>query len=116
MDSSDFKFQAADKWVNLHKTQDAPVPFTNRTIGAKPWDATNADEKELLGLLNHYCFRCHSSIRYNVFDKDGVDASSAGFASRLNASPDAARYMPQGRKLPAASKDRIIELVVKLFP
>jgi hypothetical protein len=116
VDGSDFKFQAADKWLSLHKTQDGPVQFTDRAIGTTLWDATNGDEKELLGLLNHYCFRCHSSVRYNVFDKDGVDAASAGFESRLNADPKALRYMPQGRKLPVASKDRIIDLVKKLFP
>jgi hypothetical protein len=116
VDVGDFKFLAVDNWVRLHQTQDGPVPFTQRQIGATPWNTTNPEEKELLGLLNHYCFRCHSSIRFNVFDKGGVSESSDAFASRLGAAPDSPRYMPQGRKLPAASKARIVELADKLFP
>jgi len=116
VDETDFKFQAADKWIQLHTNQDGPVPFTDRVFGASLWNATNPDEKELLSLLNHYCFRCHSSIRYNVFDKQGVNDSSGGFASRLNAATNSPRYMPQGRKLPTDVKNRIIELSEKLFP
>lgn len=115
--SGDFKLKAVEKWLQVHATQDGPVAAAQRALEVVPgqvWNPANADEQELLKLLNHYCFRCHSSIRYNVFDKDGVSSASGGFKGRLTAPTTNLRYMPQGRELPPVDRDRIIELADKL--
>jgi hypothetical protein len=119
VDASDVKLKAVEKWLELHATNDGPATQATRAVDSgqgNVWNPSNAEEQELLGLLNHYCYRCHSSIRYNVFDKDGVAAASLSFPGRLNAQPGSVRHMPQGRVLDGPTKDRIIELSERLFP
>jgi len=119
IDTTDFKYKAGKKWVDLHATQDGPVPPAQRALEVTPgvvWSPANAEEQELLKLLNHYCFRCHSSTKYNVFDKAGVRAASFDFDYRLKLPTTDTEYMPQGRELPPADRDRIIGLAQKLFP
>ena len=119
VNASDIKVKAVEKWLSLHANADEPAAQATRVLDSgqgNVWNPANAEEQELLGLLNHYCYRCHSSVRYNVFDKEGVADASPGFAGRLNAQPGSSRYMPQGRVLPARDKDRIIELSKQLFP
>ena len=36
------------------------------------WKDTDPIDKELLPLLNRYCYRCHSSLRFNVFDTEAL--------------------------------------------
>lgn len=87
-----FQLRAARKWRSVHFdffTQTllpAHAPPLQRALGegSHVWtppedpldpfdlfDPNNQDESTLT-LLNKYCFRCHSSIRYNVFDKEAV--------------------------------------------
>jgi hypothetical protein len=117
VDETDFKAKAVEKWLQNHATQDGPVPANLRAldVSGETWDFTNANEQELVGLLDHYCFRCHSSVRYNVFDKAGVRDASPGFEFRLTRPTSNAAYMPQGRVLPQADRDRIISLAKQLF-
>lgn len=118
VDPGDFKTKSVDKWLTNHATSDARVPQELRFLdtGGGVWDAKNADEMALLSSLNHFCFRCHSSVRYHVFDKGGVADASIGFEGRLTQPATSPRYMPQGRELDAAERNRIIELTSKVFP
>jgi hypothetical protein len=116
INNQDFKYRAAEKWVTLHDGHDQPVPFTERAIGQKLWDPSKPDETELLGLLDHYCFRCHSSLVYNVFDRDGVFAESGAFNFYLNEDSTSPLHMPQGRNLPDDVKNRILTLASQLQP
>lgn len=118
IDSSDFKVRAVEKWLSNHATTNSPVPQEQRLLntGGAVWNLQNSDEKELLSHLNHFCFRCHSSIRFNVFDKEGVSDASAGIEGRLKRATTDPRYMPNGRVLDSQDRDRIIELVGKVFP
>jgi hypothetical protein len=118
IDAGDFKVKAVEKWLANHASADAHVPPAQRLLdtGGGTWDAKNADEMALLESLNRFCFRCHSSVRYHVFDKRGVEDASLSFESRLTQPQTSPRYMPQGRVLSAAERDRIIELTNKIFP
>ena len=117
VDASDFKTKAVEKWLELHAKSDAPIPQENRSFGNQLWNAApGSDDQQLLTLLSRYCFRCHSSIRYNVFDKEGVADLSGGIPIRLRLDPANKRFMPNGRILPTVDRDRLIELVERLFP
>jgi hypothetical protein len=102
-DGSDlFKIKAVDKWLSVHQGNDAPVAPIGRALdlenGAAVWkDADN--DKHLLGLLDRYCFRCHSSVLYDVFDKQGVLDERGTIIRRVQLPSTNVLHMPQGRVL-----------------
>ena len=67
---------ATAKWLDLHRISDQHVPPLGRAHGdpklVNVWKDTDPIDKELLPLLNRYCYRCHSSLRFNVFDKEAL--------------------------------------------
>ncbi|NEJ20694.1 hypothetical protein GR247_11010 [Rhizobium leguminosarum] len=116
---------AARKWLDLHQSSDTRKPYSVRSIGKDAWNAANVDEMALLRLLNNHCFRCHSSLRYNVFDKEAVEQRKRQgvIEAFLNAQiPDGnggflpGNFMPQGRVLSVEEKNEIIRLLGVVFP
>ena len=113
---------AVEKWVELHTENILPVPYSNRSIGNESWDSSNVDEMRLLRLLNNHCFRCHSSLLYNVFDKETVGGKNAfikaNLASQVNDAdgvPLPGFFMPQGRVLTSSDRNEIIRLMRAVF-
>jgi len=112
-----FALLAARKWLDLHKEgqsgADQHVDFSRRGFAEKAgdpvWDARGTVDYQLLPLLNQYCFRCHSSVRYHVFQKQAVIDRKASITARVNSG-----NMPQDRKLDQATKDRLIALMNQL--
>jgi len=49
------------------------------------------NEAEALDLLNRYCFRCHGTIKFNVFDKGAVKQRRQQIKDRLKPSPEQLR-------------------------
>jgi hypothetical protein len=117
-----FSTLGAQKWLELHQTTDFRRPYSVRSIGKSAWDATKPDEMKLLRLLNNHCFRCHSSLRYNVFDKQAVAERSPVIPDFINAQlqgpngPLPGNFMPQGRVLSASDKAEIERLLKLVFP
>jgi hypothetical protein len=98
---TDFQLRAVENWQRLHETnmnflppieRAIPAPTTNPN--ARVWSRQNPNDEALLKLLNQFCFRCHSSVRFNVFDKQVVYDKRRGIAGFVNAG-----LMPQDRKL-----------------
>ncbi|MBB4395095.1 hypothetical protein [Bradyrhizobium sp. ERR14] len=117
-----FQTLGVRKWLELHQLSDARKPYSVRSIGAVSWDATKPDEMKLLRLLDNHCFRCHSSLRYNVFDKQAV-ANRKELIIRFlniqlqdNGTPLPGNFMPQGRVLSSNEKTEIEQLLTKVFP
>jgi hypothetical protein len=131
-----FHLAATNKWLELHKTSVAPEPdlskraitFFNtghplkkdRKPTAAPLDWTSsAEDKELLGLMNKYCYRCHGAVRYDVFSKDMVADQSSPILDRLEPNPTQAKIigfkMPVDREMSDKDKKRLIELIEKLY-
>ena len=75
VDPSGFQFNAAQEWTFLHAfgSDGEYIPPFGRSIAYAPdnlsWQANAEPDRELLPMLNRYCFRCHSSFAYHVFDK-----------------------------------------------
>ncbi|PTL79538.1 hypothetical protein [Vitiosangium sp. GDMCC 1.1324] len=131
-----FHLVATNKWLDIHKTSVAPQPdLVKRAItffntghplkkDRKPTSAplnwtSSADDKELLGLMNKYCYRCHGAVRYDIFSKDMVADQSSPILDRLEPNPTQAKIigfkMPVDREMSANDKKRMIELIEKLY-
>jgi len=111
-----FHLAAARTWLGLHDKSCAHLSPTARAVGSSPkWSGSTLD-KEAIEALNRYCFRCHGTIKFNVFDKNDVLSRRALIRARffptpaqLNLDPDYA--MPSDRKLDEAERQRILDLI-----
>jgi hypothetical protein len=112
-----FALLAARKWLDLHKEgqpgADQHVPALKRGFAEKAGDAVwtegAAPDEKLLPLLNQYCFRCHSSVRYHVFQKQAVIDKKTSILGRIQSG-----NMPQDRDLDQATEDELVSLLNQL--
>jgi hypothetical protein len=107
-----FALLAVRKWLELHPatapSSHAP-PLRRGFIakaGDRQWTEGVPTDEQLLPLLNQYCFRCHSSVHFHVFQKQAV----------FDRKPEITGYvegglMPQDRVLPQATKEKLLRLV-----
>lgn len=102
--SDQFKIASVEKWISLHATSDAPVRIEDRalSVGGAVWDKGNASDQTALGYLNRYCFRCHGSMYYSVFDKTAVLDRKLSIQRRVRSG-----VMPQGRTLALAEREAV---------
>lgn len=113
---------AADQWVSYHLINgEQPKPLFERAHSnsgsAVKWDPNNPVDRDLLPKLNRYCFRCHGSVRFDVFDKEMVIA----FKPQLNAAlhpkelvRDKRKAMPPDRTLSATELAELRNLIKRL--
>lgn len=106
-----FPLRAVDHWLKLHRANTGFVAPIERALpppqnqpNAKVWQRGNAADESLLPLLNRYCYRCHSSVAYHVFDKQAVFQRRNGMAGRVERGPETNGGMPQDRRLSADLK------------
>jgi hypothetical protein len=112
-----FGLLAAQKWLELHQQgklgADQPVPPLLRGFvekaGDAVWTERASPDQELLPLMNQFCFRCHSSVRYHVFQKQTVLSLKTKIKARVKSG-----NMPQDRKLNQGQINQIVDLVDKL--
>jgi len=74
------------------------VPPIGRALSISnsvPWQASEADG---LGKLNHYCFRCHGSVYFSVFDRARVLALAGDMKARIQ--PNELQLQRIGFKMP----------------
>ena len=96
----DFGFRAVDRWLTVHAGSSASADLIARALpppagqpAARQWQDTPED-RALLGQLNRFCFRCHSSVAYHVFDKEAVFQRRDGWpvaSSAGRSAPEACR-------------------------
>lgn len=114
-----FHHAAAETWLRLHATSSDHVqPVQRAVLSSVVWNAASPKDKETVETLNQYCFRCHGSVKFNVFDKAMVqDPQRLGLildrlrptAQQLNLNPG--YLMPPDRHLDDAIRDRLIDLL-----
>jgi hypothetical protein len=111
-DGSDrFKRLAVVKWLDLHRSDPVHVPPIQRGIEVKPgqvWSGGNVNDEPLLTLLNRFCFRCHSSLKWSVFDRSALFENGRKFTIPGFV---ASRTMPQGRLIEQQYIDELIAYV-----
>jgi len=103
---------ATRRWLRLHQNSNQHFAPAQRTAGA--W--TTPEEQEALGMLNQYCFRCHGTIKFDVFDKKEVSSRHSiirqrlkPLSSQLKADPDF--KMPPDRTLTDAEIERLRQII-----
>ena len=101
-EANSFEAQAARTWLKLHAQSDQHFPPVGRGFsltGASVWQPSEAAG---LAELNRYCFRCHGSVRFSVFDRAAVVERAGIMRQRIRPSqPQLKRYfkMPPDRTL-----------------
>ncbi|WP_257459279.1 fascin domain-containing protein [Archangium lipolyticum] len=131
-----FHLAATRKWLDMHKSSAQPeLDLVKRSVdffntghplkkdrkpanGTLNWTAS-AEDRELLGLMNKYCYRCHGAIRFDVFSKDMVADQSSPILDRIDPNPTQQKIlgfkMPIDRDMDPKDKQRLLELVEKLY-
>src|SRR4029450_1367945 len=108
---------AVRKWLDLHKegqpNANRHVPPLERgfadAVGERIWTTVGDPDEQLLPLMNQYCFRCHSSVRFHVFQKEEVIKRKARIIGRVTSG-----NMPQDRTLSDSTKSMLLQLIEKL--
>jgi hypothetical protein len=112
-----FHLTAAQTWLRIHESSNNHFPAIQRAVqSSATWNAQTPGDTETLALLNRYCFRCHGTIKFNVFDKAAVQSRLSQIRSRLQPLPeqlraDAGFLMPPDRKMDPADLSRLLELL-----
>jgi hypothetical protein len=99
-----FEAAAARTWLTIHAGSDQHLPPTARAFslnGQPVWQPSEADG---LARLNRYCFRCHGSVYFSVFDRSAVLAKVGIIRQRIK--PGAQQLKIPGFKMPP---DRVID-------
>lgn len=115
-----FQLRAAGRWLELHPAGDiGHKDLFARALPPLPgaagvWNAASDTDRALLPLMNRFCYRCHSSIAYSLFDRNEVACRRDKIKTRVNLPPGSAGSMPQDRALDPAAKAALLELVGKL--
>lgn len=101
----------ADNWMRLHEASDEHAPPIERgwLSSGNEWHKDNPLHEELVPLLNRYCYRCHGTIYYNVFnkhDKLGVQQGVEDWVGMMAENVEAGR-MPLDRRLSKSEQAEI---------
>jgi len=111
-----FEAQAARTWLRLHAQSDDHFPPVARSLNdSQPWVPSEA---EGLNRLNRYCFRCHGSVRFSVFDRQAVVDRAGVMRQRINPSQQQAKIpgfkMPPDRTLDPAEMQALNDFLKSL--
>lgn len=113
-----FEAKAAETWLTIHANSDAPVPPIGRGFSMNGEPMWQVSETGGLALLNRYCFRCHGSVRFSVFDRASVVLRAGSMRQRLRPNKEMAKsrgyQMPPDRPLPPAELDVLFSFLKAL--
>lgn len=98
---------ASAKWLAIHAADDEHLGVLDRAIGVKRW--AGSDDQALLSKLNQYCFRCHGTVKFSVFDKQQVIDRRSDIVSRIDPKAAPNLQMPPDRPLPAADREFLLK-------
>jgi hypothetical protein len=96
--SDSVEAEAARTWLRLHQNSVAhfpPVASGFSTNGAPTWQPSDADG---LNRLNRYCFRCHGSVYFSVYDREKVLNLAGDMMARIKPNPNQLKRV--GFKMP----------------
>ncbi len=116
--SDSFEAQAAATWLKLHADSDAHFPPVARSFSGSPGQAWQPSEADGLNLLNRYCFRCHGSVRFSIFDRQAVVLRAGIMRQRIKPSQQQAKSpgfkMPPDRALSDSDIQALDDFLKKL--
>jgi hypothetical protein len=93
------------RWLDLHKESVEHFEPVERATGVAPlWSRDKENDVKLLASLNQYCFRCHGTIKFSVFDRKAVQDLRPFILQRIQSGAPKGVRMPPDRDLPEADK------------
>ena len=99
-----FEGQAARMWLKLHSESNEHFALTSRGFSSNGGPVWQSSEADGLNRLNRYCFRCHGSVRFSIFDRPKVVENAGIMRQRINPSKQQAKV--PGFKMPP---DRVLD-------
>jgi hypothetical protein len=103
---------SSKKWVDLHDNNYEALPLLKRVIGTgEQWSDKSETDLKTLDVLNQYCYRCHGTVKFSVFNKQSVWDRRANFLQRIDPKADAGFRMPPDRELPQDKRDVLIKFL-----
>jgi hypothetical protein len=78
--------EAAKTWLAVHADSDQQVPSVRRGFSMNGGLKWQQSEEEGLGRLNRYCFRCHGTIHFSIFDRPTVVEMAGTLIQHINPS------------------------------
>jgi hypothetical protein len=113
-----FEGQAARTWLKLHAQSDEHFRPIDRSFPAGKGQAWQPSEADGLNRLNRYCFRCHGSVRFSIFDRQAVVERAGIMRQHINPSQQQAKIpgfkMPPDRDLDPSEKQALDDFLKKL--
>jgi hypothetical protein len=106
---------ASKKWLALHATSVGHFVPVERAIGKEPrWSAQNPDDAKTLDLLNQYCFRCHGTVKFSVFNRQAMATPEmkTTLEQRLKADAAVGVRMPPDRPLPDDARSLVLRVLI----
>jgi len=101
---------AAAKWLEIHKNKYEPILPIQRAIGAgAQWPAGDPKEVAVLETMNQYCYRCHGTVKFSVFNKQSALERKANIVERLAKNAEVGLKMPPDRDLPEEKRDQLLK-------
>jgi hypothetical protein len=97
-----FEAAAARTWLRIHAQSAEHVPPIGRAFSLNGGPTWQPAEAMGLGQLNRYCFRCHGSVRFSIFDRASVVERAGNMRQRIKPSEQQKRRyfkMPPDRTI-----------------
>lgn len=92
---------ASQKWLELHASSNEHIAPIGRAIGNEPrWSGDSPGDGKVLDAMNQFCFRCHGTVKFSVFDKQEVRKRRAVVKQRIKSDAPVGMKMPPDRELP----------------
>jgi hypothetical protein len=105
---------ASHKWLEVHAINSAHVLPLDRAIGPSPtWSSQSAADAEMLDAFNRYCFRCHGTVKFSVFNRTEMRTIQLRGMLQQVLQPDAAVgiKMPPDRPLPDDTRTLMLKFI-----
>lgn len=105
---------ASHKWLDLHAASNNHFVPLDRGIGNTPkWSADEAGDAEALGAFNTYCFRCHGTVKFSVFNRQELRSPQLRgmLLQVLQTNAPVGVSMPPDRPLPDDVRKTILDFI-----
>lgn len=106
---------ASKKWLALHATSNNHFVPVERAIGKEPrWSAQNPEEAKALEVLNQYCFRCHGTVKFSIFNRQAMATPEmkATLEQRIKSDAAVGIRMPPDRPLEEDARSVILRVLI----
>jgi len=107
---------ASHKWLELHGTNNnySHVLPADRGIGIEPrWSTANSNDAPTLDVFNQYCFRCHGTVKFSVFNRQEIRQPQilAMIEQVIKTNASVGVKMPPDRPLPDNVRQQFIDFI-----